>query len=57
MFWVDWVIDGIYEVTGTVSCYILSKVTQDGVFGGALSLWITSFWAMALTTNLSATRT
>jgi len=42
-------------VTGILSSYTASKVTQDGVFGGVLSQWITSFWATALATNLLAT--
>jgi hypothetical protein len=42
-------------VTGIMSSYTASEVTQNGVFGGLLSQWITSFWAIALATNLLAT--
>ncbi|KAF8548468.1 hypothetical protein OG21DRAFT_1423003 [Imleria badia] len=41
--------------TGTLSAYAASRVTQSGVFAGGLSLWITSFWATALATNLLTT--
>ena len=51
------IIDNIPEVTGIMSNYTASKVTQAGVFGGTLSQWIVSFWATALATNLLATRT
>ena len=51
------IIEKISEVTGIMSNYTASKVTQDGVFGGTLSQWITSFWVTALATNLLATRT
>lgn len=52
------VIDSVFfEVTGVSSSYALSRATQSGVFGGAIYRWITSFWIMALTTNLCATRT
>jgi len=42
-------------VTGIASPYVGSKVTQSEVFGGALSRWITAFWATALATNLLTT--
>ncbi|KAG8221445.1 hypothetical protein J3R82DRAFT_1641 [Butyriboletus roseoflavus] len=45
------------EVTGIGSPYIASRVTQNEVFGGSLSQWITSFYASTLATNLSTTRT
>jgi hypothetical protein len=51
------IIENISEVTGIMSSYTASEVTQNGVFGGLLSQWITSFWAIALATNLLATRT
>ncbi|KAN0082388.1 hypothetical protein V8E55_008183 [Tylopilus felleus] len=41
--------------TGIGSPYTASKVTQSEVFGGALSQWITAFWATALATNLLTT--
>ena len=56
LFGVANTIDNIPEATGIGSPYTASKVTQSEVFGGALSQWITAFWATALATNLLTTR-
>ena len=50
-------IDESLKVTGIGSPYTCSRVTQNEVFSGSISQWITSFWATALATNLLTTRT
>ncbi|KAF8553469.1 hypothetical protein OG21DRAFT_1441794 [Imleria badia] len=42
-------------VTGIATTYTAQHVTQTEVFGGSLSIWITSFWVLALATNLLTT--
>ncbi|KAF8129475.1 hypothetical protein EV363DRAFT_1399813 [Boletus edulis] len=42
-------------ITGIVIGYVSATARQSGVFGGALSRWITLWWATALATNLLAT--
>jgi len=56
-FGVTEIIDDTSEVTGIAATHTAQHVEQSEVFGGALSRWITSFWASALATNLLTTCT
>lgn len=51
------IIYGMSEVTGFMCSVTAQHATQNGVFAGVLQLWIVSFWATALATNLLTTRT